>query len=109
MTRIATTDLELKKLEYQEFKRECTNQLHLKELELNERELALWLKIKELELPGATASSATKIEKFDMSKHIKFVPLFQDTEVDNIFYTLRRWRLAWSGPKECGHCFYKVH
>ena len=43
-----TTDIELKKLEYQERERERANQLRLKELELKEHELSLQLKIKEL-------------------------------------------------------------
>jgi len=44
-----TTDIELKKLQYQERERERANQLRLKELELRERKLSLQLKIKELE------------------------------------------------------------
>jgi len=59
--------------------------LLLKEIELKEHKLALQLKIKELELAVATASSTTRTEKFDVSKHIRFVPLFQDTEVDKYF------------------------
>jgi len=91
-----TTELELKKLEYQEQERERSNQLCLKELELKEQELALQLKIKELELAGATASSFSKSEKFDM----RFVPPFQDTEVDKYFLHFEKVasRLEW--PKE---------
>jgi len=77
----------MKRLEYQEREQEHTNQLRLKELELKECELAIALqvKIKELELAGAIASSATKAEKFDMSKYIRFVLPFQDTEIDKYF------------------------
>jgi len=91
------TELELKKLEYQEQERERSNQLHLKELELKEQELALQLKIKEL---GATASSSSKSEKYDMSKQIRFVSPFQDTEVDKYFLHFEKVASSLGWPKE---------
>jgi len=94
-----STDLELKKLEYQERERERANQLRLKELELKERELSLQLKIKELELAG-TASSSSKTDKFDMSKQIRFVPPFQDAEVDKYFLHFEKVASSLEWPKE---------
>ena len=94
------TDLELKRLEYQERERERESQLRIKELELKERELSIQLKIKELELAGASASTTGKSEKFDMSKHIRFVPSFQDSEVDKYFLHFEKVASSLEWPKE---------
>jgi len=57
-------------------------------LELHEKGLSLQVKLKELEkataptpLPPPSGSTAS----FDVSKHIKFVPPFQEKEVDKYF------------------------
>ena len=43
-------------------------------------------------------SSAGKLEKFDMSKNIHFIPLFQDIEVDKYFLHFEKIAssLGWS-------------
>ena len=76
------------------------SQLRIKELELKERELSIQLKIKELELAGASASTTGKSEKFDMSKHIRFVPPFQDSEVDKYFLHFEKVASSLEWPKE---------
>ena len=80
----------MKRLEFQEKEREREAQLKLKEIEYKEKELVAQLKIKELELKGITAIDAGVTEKadrpsFDVSKHIRFVPTFSETEVDKYF------------------------
>ena len=61
-------------------------QLKLKELEIREKQLALEYKAKELELIAAKGrSSETDVTPFDVGKHIRLVPLFQETEVDKYF------------------------
>ena len=76
---------------------EHANELCLKELKPKKRELS---KIKELELkiPG-TASSSSKTDKFDMSKQIRFVSLFQDTEVENALH-FKKVTSSLEWPKE---------
>ena len=44
-------------------------------------------------------SSAGKMEKFDMSKHICFVPPFQDTEVDKYFLHFEKIASSLEWPK----------
>ena len=77
-----TTDVELKKCELMQQERERESQMRIKELEIRERKLSIQLKAKELEVARTLTSEASRREKFDMSKHISFVPPFQDTEVD---------------------------
>ena len=45
-------------------------------------------------------SSAGKMEKFNMSKHIRFVPAFQDTEVDKYFLHFEKIASSLEWPKE---------
>ena len=45
-------------------------------------------------------SSAGKLEKFDISKNIHFVPLFQDTEVDKYFLQFDKIASSLEWPKE---------
>ena len=85
----------MKRLEFQEKEREREAQLKLKEIEYKEKELAAQLKLKELELKGTTAIDTGATEKadglsFDVSKHIRFVPTFSETEVDKYFYISRK-------------------
>ena len=86
--------LELKWLEFQEKERERVAQLKLKEIEYKEKELAAHLKLKELELKGTTAIDTRVMVKadgpsFNVSKHIRFVPTFSETEVSKYFFTFR--------------------
>lgn len=76
--------LELKRLEYQE--RDKVLQLKLKELEVREKELALEYKAKELELHNAKSHPVESSEvPFDVGKYIRFVPPFQESEMDKYF------------------------
>jgi len=79
--------LELKCLEFQEREREREDQFKLKELELREKELAIQLKMRKLEShpPAASATITAKMPSFDVSKHIRLVPPFQEKEVDKYF------------------------
>ena len=61
--------LQLKRLEFQEKEKEREAQLRLKEFEFKEKELT-----------GVTERA--EAPSFDMSKHIRFVPTFSETEVD---------------------------
>ena len=75
--------LELKRLEFQE--RDKAIQLKLKELEIREKELAVEYKAKEMELMNAKSRTSESVTPFDVGKHIRFVPPFQEIEVDKYF------------------------
>jgi len=84
--------LELKKLEYQE--KDKAMKLKLKELEIRE-ELALEYKAKEIELIAAKGRSSERdVTPFDVGKHICFVPPFQETEVDKYFMHFEKLLVA---------------
>ena len=59
-------------------------------MELREHEVSIQLKMKELEVAKGMSSPTGKLEKFDMSRQIRFVPPFHETEVDKYFYTSKR-------------------
>ena len=82
---------EMKRLELQEKEREHEAQFRIKDLEIKEHEIAVQLKAKELELATATAKTPTSVsEKFDVTRHIRFVPPFQETEpCRQVFSALR--------------------
>ena len=80
-----TSAVELKKLELREKEKEREGQLCLKELEFKEHELAMQLKIRELELAMVTPTSVSRRTEFVVSKQIWFVPSFQEAEVDKYF------------------------
>ena len=56
--------------------KEQENQLCIKEVKLRERKLSIHLKIMELKLAKTATNSAGLLEKFDISKHIYFIPPF---------------------------------
>ena len=61
-------------------------QLKLKELDVREKELALEYKAKELELHNAKTHTVDISEvPFDVGKHSRFVPPFQESEVAKYF------------------------
>ena len=98
--------LELKKLEFQEREREV--QLRLRELEIREKELAVEYKTKEIELHNAKSMGGPAIDvgsTFDVGKHIRFVPPFQETEVDKYFM---HFEMIAAGLRMCGQCCYRV-
>ena len=95
-----TSTVELKKLEFREKEKEREDQLRLKELQFKERELAMQLKIRELELAAATSTSVSRCTEFDMSKQIRFVPPFQEAEVDKYFLHFEKIASSLEWPKE---------
>jgi len=96
----STSVVKLKKLEVKDKEREHESQLRLKEIELKEHELATQLKMKELEVAAATATASPIPHRtdFDVSKHVCFVPPFQETKVDKYFLHFEKVvsSLAWS-------------
>ena len=95
-----TSVVELKRLELREREKERESQLRLKELEFKERELAMQLRIKELELAADTPTSASGRREFDASKQIRFVPPFQEAEVDKYFLHFEKIASSLEWPKE---------
>ena len=88
--------LELKRLEFQEKEKEREAQLRLKELKLS-----MQLKMKELEVWGDKSSSGETAEaSFDVSKHIKSVPMFSEIEVDKYFLHFEKVAKNLKWPKE---------
>ena len=94
--------MQLKQLEFKEWEKERDIQLRLKELELKEKELALQVKLKEVEVRRTGSSSippdASATPPFDVSKHIKFVPTFHETEIDISYFEKVARSLKW--PEE---------
>ena len=76
----------------------------MKELELKEKELALQVKLKELEVKATgsplVSSDAPATLPFDVSKHIKFVPAFHETEVDKYFLHFEKVAGSLKWPEE---------
>ena len=98
----STTLLELKSLEFQERKKERENQLRLKELEICEKELSVQLRLRELEKEREPAilTPVCTVSTFDVSKHIKFVPLFQEKEVDKYFLHFEKIATSLEWPQD---------
>ena len=76
--------LQLKRLEIEECEKEQEACLRLKELEFKEKELSLQVKLKELEVRSKDRPEAVGVA-FDVSKYVKLVPDFWETEVDKYF------------------------
>jgi len=72
-------------------------QLCMKELEIKEREISVQLKAKELELATATASAT---ETFDVTRHVRFVPPFQEAELDKYFLHFEKIATSLHWPTE---------
>ena len=77
-----TSELEMRKLEY-----EYELKLKEKEIEVKERELQAQLRLKEFELESERLKQKQQSvsKEFDVSKHIKLVPPFNDKDVDKYF------------------------
>jgi len=90
--------LELKRLEFQE--RDKAIQLKLRELEIREKELAIDYKAKELELIKAKSHTSESVTPFDVGKHIRFVPPFQETEIDKYFMHFEKIANSLKWPKD---------
>ena len=101
--------LELKRLEFQEQEREKETQLKLKELDIKEKEIAMQLKLRELEAcPTAAPTPTVKSTGFDVSKHIRLVPPFQETEVDNYFVHFEKIATSLEWLREVWTFYYRV-
>ena len=101
MQESSSTTLELKRLEFQENEKARENAVHLKELELREKELNMQLRIKELEAQALpTREPASKTVGFDISKHIRFVPPFQEQEIDKYFLDFEKVATSLEWPKD---------
>ena len=76
----------------------------MKELELKEKELALQVKLKELEVRATGSSSihadAPATPPFNVSKYIKFIPAFRETEVDKYFLHHEKVARSLKWPEE---------
>ena len=94
--------LELKRLEYQERDRERETQLRMKELELKEKEIAMQLRLRELEARPTSPTSTPTVGStgFDVSKHIRLVPPFQEEEVDKYFIHFEKIATSLEWPRE---------
>jgi len=96
--------VELKCLKLQDQEQEQEANLKLRELEVREKELLLQLKLRELE--RATTASSTSpppagpAAPFDISKHIRIVPPFQEKEVDKYFLHFEKVATSLTWPKE---------
>ena len=98
---LSTNTVELKRLELQDKEREREAQLKLKEMELRERELAIQLKMKELEVAAASPPTPTREPAgLDVSKYVRFVPPFQEKEVDKYFLHFEKVASSLLWPKE---------
>ena len=87
--------LELRRLEFQENKKERES------VEAEGDRLNMQLKMKELEIRGIRDSSGDKTEiPFDVSKHIRFVPIFSESEVDKYFLHFEKVAQSLKWPKE---------
>ena len=76
--------------------------MRLKELEIREKELSVQLKLKELEKERepATPTPVRTVSTFDVSKHIKFVPPFQEKEVDKYFLHFEKIATSLDWPRD---------
>ena len=76
----------------------------MKEMELREQELALQLKLKELEIAAASTAPpvprTSRQAEFDVTKQVRFVPPFQETEVDKYFLHFEKVASSVSWPKQ---------
>ena len=63
----------------------------MKELEIKEHEISVELKAKKLELATAIASAT---ETFDVTRHVRFVPSFQEAEPDKNFLHFEKFGLC---------------
>ena len=86
--------IELKQMELREREREPEAQVQLKELEIRECEIAVQIKAKELGLAATTVRLSSASEHFDVTRHIRFVPPFQETEPDKYFFILKKLQLV---------------
>jgi len=96
--------LELQHLEYRERECEKETQLRMRELQIKVKEIAMQLKLKELETcPAApTPMSTVNLSGFDVRKYIRLVPPFQEDEVDKYFVYFEKIATSLDGHNKFG-------
>ena len=73
----------------------------MKELEIKEKEIAMQLKMKELEARTLSPyEPPSKPVGFDISKHIRFVPPFQEHEIDKSFLHFEKVATSLKWPRD---------
>ena len=75
------------------------------------KEKGFKLRMKEIELHDKSKPKSLSLDTsktFDVTKHIRLVPPFQEKEVDIFFYILRRWPKTLNGQKSTGPCFCRA-
>ena len=73
----------------------------MRELELRHKELELQLKVKELEIQSKSSSNVQlHSNAFDVTRHIRLVPQFQEKEVDKYFLHFEKLAKTMEWPKE---------
>ena len=77
--------LEIRRLEWQEKEKEQETQLCMEKLVIKEYEISEQLKAKELKLATATARPPSATKTFDVTRHVRFVPPFQEAKPDKYF------------------------
>ena len=78
-------EIEREKLEHEKLRLEAEERI-----EIEKEKLQFELKMKELELEGKSKSKPLPLDSgkfFDVTKHIRLVPPFQEKEVDKYFFT----------------------
>ena len=97
----------IRRLELEARAKEREAELKVKELQLREKELEVQLRLKELEVSkSAAVSPPTSSRKtgsrdiFDVSRHMKFVPSFSETEVDKFFLHFEKVAQSLKWPKD---------
>ena len=72
----------------------------MKELEIREHENSVQLKAKELELATVTARPPSATETFDVTRHVRFVPPFQEAEPYKYFLNFEKIATSLHWPTE---------
>ena len=95
------------RLELEARAKEREAELKVKELQLREKELEVQLRLKELEVSKSAAVSPPTSSRetggrdiFDVSRHMKFVPSFSETEVDKFFLHFEKVAQSLKWPKD---------
>ncbi|XP_065894244.1 uncharacterized protein [Dysidea avara] len=97
----------IRRLELEARAKEREAELKVKELQLREKELEVQLRLKELEVSKSAAVSPPTSSRetgsrdiFDVSRHMKFVPSFSETEVDKFFLHFEKVAQSLKWPKD---------
>jgi hypothetical protein len=97
-----TEKVKLKEIELQQQKLDFDRRKLEMEIEMKTIEMAHELKIKELELQVASASTSGSRQRscFDVSKHVRLVPPFDEKDVDKYFHHFEKVAYSLDWPSE---------